>query len=434
MPRVHPSFAAVCLLGFLSACAVPPPASSADITPDDLSPVALTFWHAETGPAADLLNSLADDFHQAYPAITLVGDAKKDEGELLRLGIAAIATNQPPDLIVASRRTLADFARRQGLIPLDPFLDDPKVGLSPQDRSDFVPGLLDALRFPDLNNGLYAFPFDESAVVMFYNQDLLQAAQAAAPPKTWDQFNSAALAATKGNVRGWAMWPNALTFDAFLYSRGSSPLNGAQTRIQFGDDAGVKTLQTIAVLSQSGSAYLVGTEAAARSDFVEGKAALFFGTTDDLAPIAEATSAAHASFHWGVAEVPQADPAHPVLVLSGADIGILAQSPDRARAAWLFARWLAEPAQTARWASGTLSIPMRVSALPLLAESTPSPLLQQIRGDLNSPPTVRVPPDGSFGASLDAAVTNMWIAVANGGDPSAAINSAAGQLKRFFSP
>lgn len=433
--RIDQIIASTFLWVLLSACAGSPPASTPEIAPNDLSSVTITYWHAETGPAAALLDSLADDFHQKYPAITLAGDAKKDEGELLRLGIAAIATNQPPDLIIANRRTLAEFARRNGLIPLDPFLNDPSLGLSPQDRSDFVPGLLDAVRFPDLKNALYSFPFDENAVVLFYNRDLLQAAQVAVPPTTWDQFNAAALATTKGSVRGWAMWPDAATFYAFLFSRGSSPLNDAQTEIQFGDDAGVKSLQMIAVLSQSGSAYLVETGAAARADFVQGRTALFFGTTDDLGPVSNAIAAIHAPFQWGVSNVPQNDPAHPVVVISGADVGIFAQSSERARAAWLFARWLAEPAQTARWAGATLSLPLRVSALPLLADTTPSPLLQQLRVGLgDAPPTVRSVPATKSAAPLDAAVTNMWISVANGADPTAAINSAVTQVNRYFSP
>jgi ABC-type glycerol-3-phosphate transport system substrate-binding protein len=124
-----------------------------------------------------------------------------------------------------------------------------------------------------------------------------------------------------------------------------------------------------------------------------------------------------------------------IAVVSGDDFGIFTQSPERARAAWLFARWLAEPAQTARWASATLSIPLRVSALPILANTAPSPLLQQLRGGLgDTPPTVRSLPASKFAAPLDAAVTNMWITVANGADPTAAVNSAAAQVNRLMSP
>ncbi len=431
---LRPCTLAALFLLLLSACAGSPPPSASPITPTDLTPVTLTFWHTETGPAAALLNTLADDFHKAYPSITVQGEAKPSEGDLLRQGIAAMAMNQLPDFIIADNRTIGEFARKGAAVPLDPLLNDPTLGLRPDERGDYFPGLLDVGRFPDLKNQLFAFPFDENAVVLYYNVDLLNAAKVDVP-RTWDQFNLAARATTKGNARGWAMTPSAAVFDAFLFSRGSRPLDDAQTQAQFTDDAGVKSLQLIAALSAGGSAYLVDHTDAARADFALGKTALLFDTTDDLTAISDAMTRASSRFQWGVTNIPQNDPTHPVTAVLGENIAIFTPVPTRARAAWLFARWLAEPAQTARWARTTLSIPLRASALPLLATGAPTPLFQRLRdGFGDAIPSSRAVPAVENADQVDAAIVQMWTAVANGGDIPTAQNRAATQVNRLLSP
>jgi ABC-type glycerol-3-phosphate transport system substrate-binding protein len=393
----------------------------------------ITFWHTQTGAAGALLDALASDFHKAYPSIAVQGEAKKDEGDLLRQGIAGMALNQLPDFIIADKRTIGEFARKDALVALDPLLDDATLGLHDNDRADFFPGLLDAGRFPDLKNQLFAFPFDEDAVVLYYNSDLLNAAKVEAP-RTWDQFSAAARGTTKGSAHGWVMSPNAAVFDSFLFSRGSSVLNDAQTQVQFNDDAGIKSLQLIAALSKGGSAYLVDRADVERADFAQGKATLLFGTTDDLAAVSDAVTRA-GGFQWGVTNVPQNDPTHPLTTLYGANIAIFNRSRERTRAAWLFARWLAEPAQTARWARATLAIPLRLSALPLLAGNAPNPLFQRLRDDFGGTlPSGRAMPAVKDAAQIDAAMVEMWTAVANGMEPGAALSRAATRVTGILRP
>ena len=419
----------------LSACAGSPPPSTMPSTPSDLAPVTLTFWYTQTGATGALIDTFASDFHTAYPSITLRGQVKKDEGTLLREGIAAMAQNESPDFIIAGNRTIGAFARKDALVPLDPLLSDPSLGLSQNDRADFFPGLLDSGRFPDLNNQTFSFPFDEHAIVLYYNSELLRAAKAATPPRTWEQFNAAARTTTNGGTIGWAMPPSAAVFYSFVVSQGGSVLNDAQTRARFDGAAGMKSLQMIAALTKGGSAYLVDSADAARSDFARGKAALLFGTTDDLAAISNAVAHADKPFQWGMTNVPQSDPTHPLTIVSGANIAIFNRSPEHTRAAWLFARWLAEPAQTARWSRETMSIPLRTSALPLLVSDTPNPLFQRLRdgfGDVL--PSGRALPAVNDAAQMDAAIVEMWTSVANGTDPTAAMTRAATRVNRLLSP
>lgn len=437
----RPALLAALTLLFLSACAnVPPPQVTPLTVPAANPAVTLIFWHTETGTAATTLAALADDFHKAYPSLTVRGEQKSNEGDLLRQGIAAIALNRTPDFIIADPRTIAEFARKDALLNLDAFAADPAQALSDAERNDYLPGLLDAGRLPDLNNQWFAFPFDQSAVVLYYNSDLLKAAKADVPPRTWDQFDRAARATTKGNARGWAMSPRAAVFSAFLFSRGGAVLTtrANQTQARLGDDAGLNTLLLIAQLSKGGSAYLVDHIDTARSDFAQGKTTFLFDTTDHLAALANAIARA-GNFQWGVTNIPQNDPAKPATVVCGEDLAIFkpglsgagGEANERLRATWLFARWLTLPEQSARWSQATSALPVRVSALGLLAKNLP-PNFQRLRDGFNILPTAFSMPAVKDASLIDSAIVELWTNVANGADPAVALKSAVPRVNRIL--
>src|SRR5512147_334662 len=96
---------------FLSSCAnVPTP--STRIPALSSSPMTLTLWHTQTGIAATTLTAMVGDFQKTYPNTTIRIEPKANEGDLLREGLARIALNDMPDLVIADPRTLAEFAQR----------------------------------------------------------------------------------------------------------------------------------------------------------------------------------------------------------------------------------------------------------------------------------------------------------------------------------
>jgi multiple sugar transport system substrate-binding protein len=418
----------------LTACQSPPAESISQDIPSPATPVMITVWHTQNGAASLLLGQLLSDFRKAYPAITVRAEQKANEGDLLRQGLAGIALNQVPDALIADNRTIGEFARRGALMSLDTFIDSPALGLSAEERTDFFPGLLEAGRLPDLKDRTYAYPFSNHAAVMVYNVDLLKSAKADTPPRTWDQFNAAVRATTKGNVRGWVMFPNALTFYAFLFSRGGNVLTARDTQVlaQFGDDDGLKSLQLIATLTRSGAAYLVDNAASARDDFVQNKTALLFCGSDELSLIADGVTRTGSSIHWSVTNLPQDDSTHPATAIFGSDIAIFRTTNERSRAAWLLARWLTQPAQSARWSRVTMALPLRASALSQMA-ANPPPVLQQLRdgyGDVL--PVGRPAPSVNNAGQIDSVIAQMWFQVASGADPSAELKIAVQRVNRLL--
>ncbi|MBI5302154.1 MAG: extracellular solute-binding protein [Chloroflexi bacterium] len=386
----------------------------------------LTFWHAQTGVAAATLDAFADDFHKANPGIVVRGEARPNDGDLLRQGIAAMALNQLPDFIIASDRTVAEFARRDALAPLDGWLNDPRIGLSENERADLIPGLLDAGR---ASNQLRAFAFDARTVVLCYNANLLVAARADAP-RTWDQFSAAARATTRANAHGWTMKPDARVFDALILGRGGSVLNAALTQAQFGDAAGMSVLQMIVALNRGGAATFVETEAAAFDEFAQGRATFLFVTTDQLPGLSDALARTHATFGFGIAPVPQTDPTRPVGVVFGSQIAVFKASDERVRAAWQFARWLVQPAQATRWTQATYALPTRLSARASLATD---PNLVLLRGAWHDPlPALRAAPTVKDALWIDAAIVELWTSVAQTADIASALTRATTRVNRLL--
>ena len=417
----------------LVACKVGAPPPTATLVPSNpaQSPITITFWHTQTGPARAQINAFANDFQKVYPWITVRAEAKSNDGDVLRQGIAALALNQTPDLVIAAPRTIADFARRDALVNLDPFLDDPSLGLNGEERNDLFPGALEIGRFPELNNQLLSFPFDVRAVALYYNADLMRAAKFNLPPRTWDDFGAAVRSTTRNNVRGWVMSPDAIVFYAVLFSQGGSVLNDTQTQSQLSGDASVRLLQVIAALSKGGAAYLTDSAESARGDFAQGKAVFWFGTTSDIDVLSLAVSKAGNTFEWGIANIPQLDPTRAFTTLFGANTAIFRTSPERERAAWLFARWLATPEQTARWSRVSLGIPVRLSSRSLLAADPPLGLpLASINNLTDSVPTGRGIPTVKDAATIDTAIVEMWTTVANGTDPATALTRAVQRVNR----
>ncbi len=234
------------------------------------------------------------------------------------------------------------------------------------------------------------------------------------------------------------MSPSAAVFYTFLFSRGGSVLNDPQTQAQFNDDVGLKSLQLIAALTKSGAAYLAENVDGALYDFAEGETALWFGTTDDLTAMADAITRANGSFRWDVANVPQNDPGRPLTTLFGSSIaiftpvlsGVNGTTNERARAAWLFARWLAAPEQSARWARATFTIPVRTSVLQ--AGDLPAQLQRLRDGFGDTLATGRPLPTVKDAGQIDAATVEMWTSVANGADPAAALKNAATRVNRIL--
>ncbi len=402
------------ILLFAFGCSAAPPTLTPPepaVTNNAADANSLTLWHTFDEARLKILQDLTNDFHKTYPDLTINSVYVGGHDDLSKQMTAAVALGNAPDLVLAERGQIAEFASQGGLLSLEKFMDDAELGLSKQDRADYWRGALNLGKFPTLQNRMYGFPFDQEPLVLFYNADLLKKINLNRAPRSWEQFGEYAKAATNEQNYGWAMSADAATLEAMLASRGSALLTDAETRALFNERAGLASLNLIADLNDGGVAELAASEEKAQRAFASGKVAFYMGWLSEIGALTRAQKEAKQIFEIGVAPLPQLDPEAPYLLTRGDLFGITKVSNERARNAWFFMRWITAPTQSARWARETDALPLRASALTFLAPtSVPKARFRQILAALeNIPPRLAAQPAHPYMDTVEQAVGDLWL-------------------------
>ena len=108
--------------------------------------------------------------------------------EIFRKLVTSIQARTVPAMAVGYQSMTTVYAQAGAIVPLDPLIADPGLGLSEQELADFFPVVLETNRYPTLDNGMYSFPFCKSVLMLYFNKRVLSAAGIDAPPRTWDEF------------------------------------------------------------------------------------------------------------------------------------------------------------------------------------------------------------------------------------------------------
>ncbi len=364
----------LCGLAAAVGCGAAPDLPPAPATPSANSQAeatTLTVWHTFTDDKRKTFETLAQAFHKVYPDLNINAVYVGSRDDLSKQFDAALALGAAPDLILADRRQIADFAAEGGLQPLEVFLHDADLGLTKQDQNDFLTGALALGTYPTLGGQTYGMPFDQEAFVTFYNADRLKALNQDAP-RTWDEFAEFSKLASSEKTYGWALYPNAAMLEAMLASRGSALLTDAGTRALFNERAGLALMKMTADLTKANYAQVLAGEIKAQQEFAAGNAAFYLGWMSELDTLQALQKQAKQKFEIGLAPLPKSGDDETWLLARG-DLFALAAAPQgktdaqRARNAWFFVRWITAPTQSAQWVRATNAIPLRASTLQFIA-------------------------------------------------------------------
>ena len=146
------------------------------------------------------LEGLIADFEAQNPGIRIVYTTAPFDSYFTKLQTDFAAGN-PPDVFELNYENFVTFASRGTLAPLDERLAaDAAVS-----GDTFYPAALDAFAYEGVQYGL---PITFSTVVLFYNQDLFDAAGIAYPTDdwTWDDVMTAAEATSDPANRVWGIY------------------------------------------------------------------------------------------------------------------------------------------------------------------------------------------------------------------------------------
>ena len=432
------------LLIFIFGCSAAPALPAAPATPVSSATdttTTLTVWHTFTDDKRATFENLAQDFHKIYPDLIINPVYVGNRDDLTKQFSAAVALGTAPDLILADRRQIAQFAAQGGLQTLEKFLDDAELGMSKEDRADFLDGALQLGAYPTLDYRVYGMPFDQEAFVLFYNADALKNFNINRAPQTWEQFAEWATTAAQDPNYGWAMRANADTLEAMLLSRGSALLTDAETRALFNERAGLSMLKLFAEMNEGGVVELKASDAKAQDAFASGNAMYYMGWLSELDTLRALQKQNKTNFGIGIAPLPQLNEQEKWMLTRGDFFGI-PTSPQgrtdaqRARNAWFFVRWITAPTQSAQWVRATNAIPLRASTLQFIApDLNTNKQYQYIAAAFDQTlPKLAPQPAHMHMDTIEEHVAGLWLAAAQPkADVRALLDNAAVRVNQLLS-
>jgi multiple sugar transport system substrate-binding protein len=284
------------------------------------------------------------------------------------------------------------------LAPLDEFINDPEIGLSPAEQADFFPALWRTL---EIDGQRYALPSDNAQYGLYYNKQLFDRYNAAHPEQplaypsaewTWEDLRRAADLLTVRDAAGqtvqygisfdqWA-WP----FLAFLKQAGGELWDAEQTTTLINSDAGVEALEFLESLIPKDAPFraldMADTASGPHALFKSGKLAMMLDGSW-RAPNVELDNAA---LDFAVAPLPHHRRA---AVTSGSVLWAISSHSRNKRLAWQMVKWLVSREQSLRYWD-TLRV-----APPALLSVVNSPEFEETHGvveEVDGRRRVLVPP------------------------------------------
>jgi ABC-type glycerol-3-phosphate transport system substrate-binding protein len=323
LPKATALLAAV-LLAALTGCLRSTP------TPE---PVTISFAHADYDTA--YLQRLLEKFNESYPYISV--ELRPKRWDMLG-GLGA----GDADAFVSSQFALSWLSEQGSILDLTPFIEQDQTF----DQEDFYPGTL----------GLYmrqgktwAIPANVDLMVMYYNQDLLDAYDAPYPEIgwDWDDFLATAMLVRDPDADTYGYIPGIEAFDAltFIYQHGGRIFDDLEnpTRTTFDDLLTIEALQWYADLYYRHN--VAPTQEQIRQSFTRAnpRVGVWLGRvgmwTGMLTERGGQTWPTEWDMRWGVAPLPRDQQPMTLTLVEGYFISAQTQHPD---ACWKWISFLSK--------------------------------------------------------------------------------------------
>lgn len=313
-------------------------------TPDDAGtaprePVELTFYFpTQVGGALALgMEELVNEFNAQSDYITVTPVYTGSYKQTAQKAMTDIGAGQGPNVVLSGMLDIVDYYNIDAVKDITSLIEAEGADW----RSDFIEGFWGNFNMAD--GGVYGLPFQHSVCVLFYNNDMLQAAGIEKAPSNWEEMLSAVttLHAHNNKVVPLEFPADVWVLENIALSNSSSLIASAsETTLEA---AGVvASLDYLAQLVKAG-AMVNANYAEGGEDFVAESTAMTINTTGNLGFIA-----ADATFDWGVTTVPINTT--PGLSYGGGGMIMMdGQSEAEEAASWEFMKYMTSPEISAKW-------------------------------------------------------------------------------------
>ena len=349
------------------------------VHPADLNELQIQFLHPWTGDVLDELIVMVDEFNQTNEwGIHVIMSAPGSAALVTDKTREGIANRQPPNVLAAPPGFLLAVDEKDGLVvDLEPYLDSQTYGKSKQEISDFTPEFWDTLKSDGARIGI---PAQESALLLAYNTTWAKELGLNSLPVTPEEFKTQMCAANKSFLKdadltndglgGWLINTDPVAMYSWLTAFGVD-LTPGEGYI-FSGEAGEAAFNYLLDLKNDSCAW-VGRPAQDMAYFSNRQAFAIAVWLQDLPTLARALEQAGSQDEWTV--IPFPGSAGQVVATGGTAYAVLHNDPAQDLAAWLFIRWLSQPAQQVRLLEHFGTLPVTISGEESIVKSGSIPQL-----------------------------------------------------------
>ena len=331
--------------------------------------ISFYFPIAVDGPVAKRMSTLVAAFEQENPDIRVKPVYTGTYKDSIIKALTAHRSGTPPDAAVLFAVDIYTLIDNNAIVPFDDLVAN---AADTAWLSSFYPALMANSRAAGQTWGI---PFQRSTILMYWNKKLFTQAglDPNRPPATWADMTAYAkrltLQDTAGNTTQWGVQIPSSGFPYWLFqglatANGARLVNAAGTQTAFDGPAMVEALQYWVDLSRLHKAHPPGVVEWGNTprDFIDGKAAMIWTTSGNLANIRE-----KANFDFGVTSLPaNRQSGSPT---GGGNFYIFKKSPPaQQKAAFKFIQWMVAPERTAKWGidSGYIGVSPAAWATPIM--------------------------------------------------------------------
>jgi len=319
--------------------------------------IELAFWHSMSIYQGDALETLVDEYNQIHPDIRIVPTFQGLYDEMKTKLVNALKTGGTPDIAQVAIEYLDVFVADDKIDPITDYIRE-------EDKKDILSQFWNAV---SRNREIYAYPFNMSVQVLYYNKDAFKKAglDPDRPPKTWNDVIEYGKLLTvdfdgDGSVDQWGVLVSlegVFGFTPLIRQVGGEFLNEKGTKALFNSEEGVKVMKLLQDMAYkyrimpSNWTLFEGTSA-----FLNGKIA--------MGPITCAgIKFAEENLPWelGIAPLPYIE--NKSVLLGGAGLVVFSHSTAHRKAALDFITWLTNKENSIKWHEQTGYLPLRKSAI-----------------------------------------------------------------------
>jgi multiple sugar transport system substrate-binding protein len=308
-------------------------------------------------PEIRAYRTLIRAFESEEPDIDVLLVEASDRDDLLARLSTSIAGGSPPDLFLINYRFYGQFAAKDVLEPLQPYIE----GSDAFELEDFYPQAVDAFRW---NGQVTCLPQNISSLVVYFNRHLFERFGVPEPTNTmaWSQFVYRAQQLTRdangavvrgadpdlppepnsapAEIYGLGIEPTIIRLAPFIWSNRGTVVDDeeAPTRMAFDTPAARSAIQQFFELRALHGVVPSDSEVESEDDesrFVNGRLAMLLSSRRSVPTFREA-----ATFDWDIVSLPTLQDRAGIL---HSDAYCLTKASDEKDAAWRFVEYAVGP-------------------------------------------------------------------------------------------